>query len=97
MSEITQLHERLSGARAARSGRHMLVPLHSSVSPQEQRRAFASPPPGGRKIVLATNIAETSLTIDDVVFVSDAGKHKERQCVLTAAGLMPLDGKEGGG
>jgi ATP-dependent RNA helicase DHX29 len=32
-----------------------------------------------RKIVLATNIAETSLTIEDVVFVVDCGRHKERR------------------
>lgn len=34
---------------------------------------------GVRKIVLATNIAETSLTIEDVVYVVDCGRHKERR------------------
>ena len=38
-----------------------VLPLHSSVSPQEQRRVFERPPGGTRKVVLATNIAETSL------------------------------------
>ena len=37
------------------------------------------PPFGTRKIVLATNIAETSLTIEDVVYVVDSGKLKERR------------------
>ncbi len=35
---------------------------------------------GTRKVVLATNIAETSLTIEDVVYVVDSGRHKEKRC-----------------
>lgn len=43
----------------------------------DQRRVFWPPPPGVRKIVLATNIAETSVTIKDVVYVVNSGKIKE--------------------
>jgi HrpA-like RNA helicase len=41
--------------------------LHGSLSGEEQKRVFLKPPSGVHKIVLATNIAKTSITIDDVV------------------------------
>ena len=43
----------------------------------EQKLIFNKPEDGVRKIVLATNMAETSITINDVVFVVDCGKAKE--------------------
>lgn len=54
----------------------LIVPLHSLMPTINQREAFEKPADGIRKIVLATNIAETSITIDDIVFVIDAGKIK---------------------
>lgn len=51
--------------------------MHSSLSSEEQSLVFRKPNDGVRKIVLSTNIAETSVTIDDCVFVIDTGKMKE--------------------
>ena len=48
------------------------------VAPAEQRRVFVRPPRGVRKVVLATNIAETAITIDDVTCVINAGRLKEK-------------------
>ena len=49
------------------------APPLSFPARSEQRQAFRRPPSGVRKVVLATNIAETSLTIEDVVYVVDSG------------------------
>jgi ATP-dependent helicase HrpB len=51
----------------------ILHKLHGSVEPALQRAAIAAPPEGKRKLVLATNIAETSLTLEDVRIVIDSG------------------------
>ncbi|KAI0146271.1 helicase associated domain-containing protein [Xylariaceae sp. FL1272] len=58
-----------------------VVPLHSSFATEDQERAFLVPPMGTRKIVLATNIAETGITIPDVTCVIDTGKHREMRFV----------------
>ena len=53
------------------------LPLHASLLPAEQRRVFLSPPKGTRKVIAATNVAETSITIEDIVAVIDTGRVKE--------------------
>ncbi|CAD6917747.1 unnamed protein product [Tilletia controversa] len=54
-----------------------VLPLHANLSPAEQRRVFNRPKPGHRKIVVSTNVAETSITIDDISYVVDTGRVKE--------------------
>jgi HrpA-like RNA helicase len=77
--EIIRLKEALEGSAAfGNAARYLVLPLHSQVAPAEQRRVFARTPRGARKLVLATNIAETAITIDDVVCVIDAGRLKEK-------------------
>uniref|UniRef100_W5L5V6 ATP-dependent RNA helicase DHX30 n=1 Tax=Astyanax mexicanus TaxID=7994 RepID=W5L5V6_ASTMX len=76
--EIKAVQEKLEEKQAFRSGSQMILPLHSSMSVADQQSVFQSPPQGQRKIVLATNIAETSITINDIVHVVDLGSAKEQ-------------------
>ncbi|KAI1753315.1 DEAH-box RNA helicase [Xylaria castorea] len=55
-----------------------ILPLYSLLPTREQMRVFEDPPEGSRSIILATNVAETSLTIPGVKYVIDCGRSKER-------------------
>ncbi|KAG1687695.1 ATP-dependent RNA helicase DHX36 [Nymphon striatum] len=52
----------------------MILPLHSMMPTVNQEEIFKRPREGVRKIIIATNIAETSITIEDIVYVIDCGK-----------------------
>mmetsp|Transcript_5752 Transcript_5752/g.16586 ORF Transcript_5752/g.16586 Transcript_5752/m.16586 type:complete len:1474 (-) Transcript_5752:147-4568(-) len=78
LGEIRTLSERLKGSYKFGSRQKFdIIPMHSTLPPKDQRRAFAKPRSGCRKIILATNICETSITIPDVAFVIDTGQVRE--------------------
>ncbi|KAK1800697.1 hypothetical protein P4O66_005523, partial [Electrophorus voltai] len=80
LAHIQQLYGLLTtDKRFSSKDRYRLVALHSTLSSQDQAAAFKVPPAGVRKIVLSTNIAETGVTIPDVLFVIDTGKTKENR------------------
>eukprot|EP00117_Sycon_ciliatum_P013397 scpid18108/ scgid5431/ Probable ATP-dependent RNA helicase DHX36; DEAH box protein 36; MLE-like protein 1; RNA helicase associated with AU-rich element ARE len=74
---IRNLNDALTEDRFFAKDKFRIIPLHSMLPTSEQREVFNRPPDGVRKVVLATSIAETSITIDDVVFVIDSGWMKE--------------------
>ena len=58
--------------------KYKLIQLHSGIPKKDQREIFVPVPKNQHKIILSTNIAETSITIDDVTVVIDAGRAKEK-------------------
>ena len=81
--EIRRTAERLGGIDA------LVLPLHGELPPAEQDRALTPAPDGQRKVVLATSIAETSLTVPGVRIVVDGG-YRRAPRLDAASGLSRL-------
>ncbi|XP_062409624.1 3'-5' RNA helicase YTHDC2 [Sardina pilchardus] len=79
--EIVSLRDRIlydDKRFADQPQRYQVFTLHSNMQTSDQKKVLKNTPVGVRKIILSTNIAETSITVNDVVFVIDSGKVKEK-------------------
>lgn len=76
--DINKTRDKLLQSPFFNNPKFMIISLHSMVPSAEQKKVFCHPSPGCRKIVLSTNIAETAVTIDDIVYVIDTGRMKEK-------------------
>ncbi|OXG91457.1 ATP-dependent RNA helicase A [Cryptococcus neoformans A2-102-5] len=78
MPGVMEIRQCIGELQSVSLGSVEIIPLHANLSSAEQRRVFLPTKPK-RKIVVATNVAETSVTIPDVIYVVDGGKVKETQ------------------
>lgn len=79
--EIEAAHEGLNQACKAlgsKIGELIICPIYANLPSDMQSRIFEPTPEGARKVILATNIAETSITVDGVSFVIDPGYSKQK-------------------
>ncbi|XP_061379470.1 3'-5' RNA helicase YTHDC2-like [Danaus plexippus] len=92
--DIVTLRDLIQGCSEMNTMKFQIFTLHSNMQTLDQKKVF-NPLPSARKIIISTNIAETSITIDDVVYVIDSCKVKEKyyesdggvcslQCVWTS-------------
>jgi hypothetical protein len=79
--------------------RAWILPLYALMPAALQNRVFQPPPPGHRLIVVATNVAETSITIPGIRYVVDSGRQKEKvisSAAAAAADAAQADAEAGG-
>jgi ATP-dependent helicase HrpA len=88
LSDLDKLDRRMAGA-----GRTLeVVPLFSRLSAAEQHRVFSSHPQTTRRVVLATNVAETSLTVPGIRYVVDTGVARiSRYSMRTKVQRLPIE------
>lgn len=87
---VAKLEERVLSLEEGSCIDAIILPLHGSLPPEMQVQVFTPAPPNCRRFIVATNIAETSLTVDGVVYVIDSGYVKQRQ-YNPSTGMYSLD------
>ncbi|CAL9081792.1 unnamed protein product [Musa textilis] len=87
---VFKLEERIQNLEEGSCMDAIVFPLHGSLPPELQIRVFSPAPPNCRRFIVATNIAETSLTVDGIVYVIDSGFVKQRQ-YNPSTGMYSLD------
>ncbi|KAL6566555.1 hypothetical protein OROGR_002170 [Orobanche gracilis] len=87
---VSKLEEKIQHLEEGSCVDAMILPLHGSLPPELQVRVFSPSPPNCRRFIVSTNIAETSLTVDGVVYVIDSGFVKQRQ-YNPSTGMYSLD------
>lgn len=77
IEEAAEMLTQRSRALGSKIKELIVLPIYSSLPAEQQARIFEPTPPDARKVILATNIAETSLTIEGIVYVVDTGYCKQ--------------------
>eukprot|EP00050_Salpingoeca_kvevrii_P002345 m.191144 g.191144 ORF g.191144 m.191144 type:complete len:657 (+) comp10591_c2_seq6:77-2047(+) len=76
----------------------MILPVYGAMPTENQRRIFSPAPPGIRKVIIATDIASTSLTVDGICYVVDSGYCKQKEfnahTGLDALRVVPISRSE---
>lgn len=92
--EVRTLCARLTAELCSeKSDKVVILPLFSTLPSNQQARVFEVYPKQVRKIIVATNIAETSITIPDVAYIVDSGKCKEVSWMtgLVSSSSLPVE------
>ncbi|KIR72693.1 ATP-dependent RNA helicase prh1 [Cryptococcus deuterogattii CA1014] len=95
IENCVELLKRVSKQLAPGYSALQVLPLYAALPPTAQSKIFVPTPPNTRRIIVATNIAETSMTIPGVAFVIDSGFKKEKEYVFRNAGALEHLRKKG--
>lgn len=87
---VQSINAAVCGLPAGSAGDLLVLPLYASLPPEMQLRVFGAGPEGARRCIVATNVAETSITVEGVVYVIDSGMVKQKH-YHPGSGMDSLD------